>query len=272
MRASGAPVPSTTPVFMSRRDGLLRLHGGELFVGDRDRLMNELDKLAADDEPSLVITPNVDHAITLGDSVEYANAYSRAALRLIDGVPLLALGKALGAAEARKFSGSDLIGICAAVAHARGWRIALIGGDRAITEEAVRRLRQAHPHDESTFTCIAMPFLKTPDDECSRFVVEQLRNVVPSLVFVCLGSPKQELWFQAWQNELPAAVYIGAGATLEFVAGVKTRAPVALQRVGLEWLWRLALEPRRLWRRYLLKGPRFIPIILRSLRSGRHYS
>ncbi len=212
-----------------------------------------------------MVTPNVDHAINLGEDDRYAKVYERAVLRLIDGAPLLWLARLIGFKNVQKFSGSDLIGICASVALARGWRVVLIGGDSDLCKLALDRLQASHAYADDTFAALPVPFLSTPDAPASRRTIEELTTLVPSIVFVCLGSPKQELWFEAWAAHLPPAVYVGAGATIEFVAGTKKRAPRIIQILGLEWTWRLALEPHRLWRRYLVKGPRFLPIVVRSL-------
>lgn len=111
--------------------------------------------------------------------------------------------------------------------------------------------------------------LSDVDDPASLEVVEALASLEPDLVFVCLGSPKQDVWVSRWRAKLPPAVYIGAGAAVDFVAGTKRRAPRALQRLGLEWAFRLAQEPRRLARRYLVRGPAFAMVAVRSLIAAR---
>jgi glycosyltransferase involved in cell wall biosynthesis len=98
--------------------------------------------------------------------------------------------------------------------------------------------------------------------------VARLRSLRPDIVFLCLGFPLQEAWWAHWRDRLPAAVYVGAGAAVDFAAGVRSRAPRAVQRLGMEWCWRLAQEPRRLAHRYLVRGPRFLVVAARSLRHG----
>ena len=86
---------------------------------------------------------------------------------------------------------------------------------------------------------------------------------------VALGAPKQELWSRAVVDELRPAVLVGCGASLDFIAGVLTRAPTWMSDAGLEWLYRLGQEPGRLWRRYLLRDPKFALILLRTMRRAR---
>ena len=107
------------------------------------------------------------------------------------------------------------------------------------------------------------------DDPLSQEVIDRLAQLDPSLVYLCLGSPKQEAWFEHWRRELPAAVYVGAGAAVDFAAGARRRAPRALQMIGGEWTWRLVQEPRRMAGRYLGRGPRFLGVIARSVLRDR---
>jgi len=100
-------------------------------------------------------------------------------------------------------------------------------------------------------------------------VVERIRRARPNLVLVAFGAPKQERWMFQVQEQIRPAVSIGVGAALDFVAGRVKRAPRWMSRSGLEWLFRLSQEPHRLWRRYLVNDPRFLLILLRTLRLPR---
>jgi exopolysaccharide biosynthesis WecB/TagA/CpsF family protein len=246
------------------QDGRVLLAEADLFQGTREDLMHYIKVLASSDEPRLLVTPNVDQVINLHDSAAFRRSFQSAALRLIDGTPLYWLARVMGAKMALKLSGSDLVGVCASVAKENSWRILLIGGNEQICQSAVRRLQGEFDHGSDTFSAISMPIFSEPEDPVSEDVVNRIREARPSITFICLGSPKQELWFDEWARDLPCGLYIGAGATLEFVAGFRRRAPASLSVSGFEWLWRLVQEPRRLWRRYLIKGPRFVPFAFRS--------
>jgi N-acetylglucosaminyldiphosphoundecaprenol N-acetyl-beta-D-mannosaminyltransferase len=94
--------------------------------------------------------------------------------------------------------------------------------------------------------------------------VAAVRAARPDLLFVGLGSPTQELWVHRYWDRLACTVAVCCGAAIDYAAGVKPRAPLWMQRAGLEWLWRLAHEPRRLWRRYLVDDVAFVGIVLRE--------
>ncbi|RLP77817.1 glycosyltransferase [Mycetocola tolaasinivorans] len=241
------------------------LGGHELFSGGTDDLLEELDEMVRENRRHLVITPNVDQALLLSrdDSLQYV--FERASMRLIDGFPLMALARFLGDGEAQRHTGADLLEITAAESVRRGWRIAITGGAESTTAAAARNLAAQYPGAE----IVAVPFPQIGEDVHSAEsaqVVSALAEFEPDLVFLCLGFPKQERWYLTWEDALPPAVYIGSGAAVEFAAGSRVRAPQLVQRAGLEWMWRLLQEPGRLAHRYLIRGPRFLGLLLRSLR------
>jgi N-acetylglucosaminyldiphosphoundecaprenol N-acetyl-beta-D-mannosaminyltransferase len=100
-------------------------------------------------------------------------------------------------------------------------------------------------------------------------VLDRIRAATPDLVLVALGAPKQELWIAEAAPDLRPAVLLGIGAAVDFVAGVARRAPGWMSASGLEWFFRLAQEPRRMWRRYLVRDPEFLVIVLRDLLRSR---
>jgi N-acetylglucosaminyldiphosphoundecaprenol N-acetyl-beta-D-mannosaminyltransferase len=105
--------------------------------------------------------------------------------------------------------------------------------------------------------------------EQRQAILEEVKRWTPDLVLVALGAPKQELWIHESREALAPSVLVGIGATLDFMAGAVPRAPAWVSRSGLEWLYRLAREPRRLWRRYLIRDPRFLGVLLSDLRVRR---
>lgn len=117
--------------------------------------------------------------------------------------------------------------------------------------------------------------VSSPDIDLSRDVSEQadaiaaVRAAQPDLLFLALGAPKQEIRGRRIRDAVAPAVILGVGASLDFVAGEAKRAPRWMSSVGFEWLYRLAQEPRRMWRRYLVRDPRFLAIVVRQAISRR---
>ncbi len=243
-----------------------RLADKDIFQGDLEGLLDHLATLLPAERPYALITPNVDQAITLREDAALRSAFDHADVLIADGAPLVLLARALGADRLHRLTGADLLPAAAARAARTGWRIVLTGGRSDITVKAAANLRETYGAD---VVAIPFPLISGPDDPAGRDVVEALREAHADLVFVCLGSPKQDVWVDLWRDELPPGIYIGAGAAVDFAAGVRSRAPRLVQALGAEWLYRLLQEPRRLARRYMLRGPLFLVIVLRSLVTSR---
>ena len=244
-------------------DGSLSLAGELLFRGSQALLLQRIRMLRGAAEPVLVVTPNVDQTIDIDRDPKFREAYQKADLRLIDGAPLMMLARVLGATEVHRHTGADLLPLLVAESEREGWTVAIAGGSAGVSGLAVARLQAAYP--AAKVVSVPFPYLSVVNDPRSIEVVDELCRISADIVFLCLGAPKQEMWFTHWRSRLPPGVYIGAGAAVDFAAGTARRASSALQYVGAEWLWRLALEPGRLGRRYLLKGPAFLAIVYRSI-------
>jgi N-acetylglucosaminyldiphosphoundecaprenol N-acetyl-beta-D-mannosaminyltransferase len=171
-----------------------------------------------------------------------------------DGMPLVWSLRKLGARHASRVYGPTLMPFLCEHAARRGVPVGFYGGRPEVMEELTHRLVRRYPRLAIAFTHCppqsdAPPVL---DEEIAAAIEESGVRVL----FVGLGCPKQERWMAAYREHVTCAL-VGVGAAFDFVAGVKRQAPVWIQRAGFEWLFRLACEPRRLWRRYAWHNPRF---------------
>jgi len=225
--------------------------------------IDAIDRLISAKNGGTVFTPNVDHVVMAEHDERFRSAYAAAALSLVDGTPVLWAARLLRTPLPAKISGSDLVMPLLRRAAERGHRVYFLGGAEGVAELAKSKLESAFPGiqivgtDASRIDVDALP----ETDE----VVERILRAAPDLVLVALGAPKQEIWSHTRAERLKPAVLIGVGASLDFVAGIQKRAPSWMSKVGLEWLYRLAQEPRRLAARYLLRDPEFGLILLRQL-------
>lgn len=207
-----------------------------------------------------VFTPNVDHVVTAEEDADFRAAYSAASLCLADGMPLVWASRLLGRPLPEKVSGSDLILPLMERAAAKGWRVYLLGGAPGAAEKAAQVFRAMGVQ----IAGVDAPMLRDPRSAEERApICEKIRRAVPDLILVAFGAPKQELFIHC--ARLAPAVSFGIGASLDFIAGKARRAPRWMSERGLEWLYRLLSEPRRLWRRYLLRDPKFALIVWREL-------
>jgi N-acetylglucosaminyldiphosphoundecaprenol N-acetyl-beta-D-mannosaminyltransferase len=230
--------------------------------------LDRIEALVAAGAGGCVFTPNVDHVVIAERNPAFRAAYEAAELSLADGMPLLWASRLLGQALPAKVSGSDLVLPLAQRAADRGWRVYLLGGLPGVAAAAAERMGERFPGIR--VVGVDSPFVSADgSDPETEPALRRLADARPDLVLVAFGAPKQELWMHRHRRRLHPAVAVGVGASLDFVAGRVRRAPRWMSRVGLEWSWRLAREPRRLWRRYLVDDPRFAVIVLREARRRR---
>lgn len=212
-----------------------------------------------------IVTPNVD-IVRQTRRMPEARAHVRAAdLVVADGAPLIWASRLSGRPLPERVAGSDLVWSLSKAAAQRGRRIFLLGGDpgRDTAGLAADRLRERFPELVTSSACPPMGFDR--DEAAMRGLVAELCEAKPDIVFVGLGFPKQERLIERLTPYLPSAWFLGCGAGIDFVAGVKRRAPNWMRRSGLEWLHRLASEPRRLFVRYVLHdAPAACGLLLRS--------
>ena len=200
------------------------------------------------------------------DDAAFRAVLNGADLNVPDGVPLVWALRAQGVKDASRVYGPDLtLHLCAAAA-ASGVSVAFYGSTPAVLAALRARLAGAFPTLRIAAT-ISPPFRPLTDDEDAA-LTRELRDSGAGLVFVGLGCPRQERWCDAHRDRLPA-VLVAVGAAFDFHAGVLRQAPPLVQRAGFEWAFRLAVEPRRLWRRYARVVPRFTVGYARQRLTGR---
>ena len=170
------------------------------------------------------------------------------------------MARALGTPLPEKISGSDFIEPLMARAAIRSRRVFFFGATPAISAEAERRLVSRHPQLRIVGRDCSYWSPDPADAAAGERVARAIRDAGADLVIVALGSPKQELWMAQHERLIAPAVALGLGASLDFVAGAVTRAPAWVSRAGIEWLYRLAQEPRRLAYRYLVRDMQALPI------------
>ena len=208
-----------------------------------------------------VCAANVHMTMTAYDRLEFAHVVNNAALVTPDGMPLVWALNALGAKKSSRVYGPDLtLSVCQAAAIA-GVKVAFYGGTSQSLKSLIRFLRQNFPNIK--IVCeISPPFRPLTADEDEAYT-RQIAESGAKILFTGIGCPKQELWMAAHQERIPA-VMVGVGATFDFFSGRVRQAPHWMQELCLEWLFRLIMEPRRLWKRYAYNNPRFVFLFVKQ--------
>jgi N-acetylglucosaminyldiphosphoundecaprenol N-acetyl-beta-D-mannosaminyltransferase len=230
--------------------------GVPLALTDYERTLDWIDDTVARRARGYVCVAAVHTVMAFQEDPELRSAVLDSNLTVPDGQPLVWAMNLLGHNLPSRVYGPDLMERAMQRAASTGQRMFLYGG-RA---ESLERLRETLPRRYPGLQLSGVrhaPFRELEDDEAEA-IADELNASGAEVIWVGLGVPLQEKWMAAMRDRLEAPVLVGVGAAFDFHAGVKRQAPDRLQRLGLEWAFRLAQEPRRLWRRYLHYNPRFV--------------
>jgi N-acetylglucosaminyldiphosphoundecaprenol N-acetyl-beta-D-mannosaminyltransferase len=198
------------------------------------------------------------------------SAVNRAGLATPDGMPLVWLSRWKSRTPVSRVYGPDLMLALCEQSIEQGYSHYFYGGAQGVPELLAERLQQRFPGLHVAGTC-SPPFRALTAEEDAH-IVTQLNQAAPDIIWVGLGTPKQDLWMAAHRSQLNAPVLIAVGAAFDFHAGKISQAPKWMQSAGLEWLFRLIQEPRRLWYRYLVYNPLFVVLVLAQSLRIRHYA
>jgi N-acetylglucosaminyldiphosphoundecaprenol N-acetyl-beta-D-mannosaminyltransferase len=239
---------------------------------DSLRMPEAVEKLrgwidAADGRCRYVVTPNVDHAVMYSERPDLRAAYERASLVLADGFPVVAASRLLGRPLPERVAGSDLApALFAAAKPERKLRVYLLGAAPGVAERAGRNIEARWPNVEVVGT-YSPPAGFERDERENGSILERINAARVDVLVIGLGAPKQELWIAAHHEQLNARTALCIGATIDFLAGEKKRAPQWMRRCGVEWLHRLLSEPKRLLKRYARDAVVFPRLVWREWRT-----
>ena len=209
-----------------------------------------------------VTVNSVNNVMTAHQDPDFAVLSNDADLATPDGMPLVWTLRRLGITEASRVCGPSLTPRLFDMASKAGVPIGLYGGTPEVLKDLERTIASQWPDLEIAYS-YSPPFRElTPEED--HEVVAAIKESGARILFVGIGCPKQEKWMARHKPELPL-VQVGVGAAFDLLAGHKKQAPAAFQNNGLEWLYRLASEPRRLWRRYVRQNPRFVWLVARQI-------
>lgn len=207
-----------------------------------------------------IITANVDFVMLARDDREFRDIINGASLCVADGMPLVWAARLLGYPLPERVNGTNLMYALCREGQARYYRFFLLGAESDVCARAADILAQDYP-GISIAGYYSPPFGPFSDEENQR-ITQKIRESRSDILLVAMGPPKAQKWIAAHQNACCVPVAMGIGGALDFVAGKYKRAPVWMQDHGFEWLFRLCVDFRRLWWRYLIRDMPFIPAVL----------
>jgi len=256
-------------------DFYILYNGHHMFFNQRIKFLNifidnlshseALDKIESfikNDIHNVVIPTNVDCLVKLQKDNDLLCSYESADVVLADGVPIIWGSKLLGTPLKEKVSGSDIFPKLCERASQKKYSIFFLGGIKGIGEKASIKLKLDYP-DLDIVGTYSPPFGFEYDSHENKRIIELINKNSPDILCVFLGVPKQEKWLYQYRDQLDVKVSICLGASLDFIAGKVKRAPVWMQKNGLEWLFRIFQEPKRMFKRYFIDDFVFFPLFIK---------
>lgn len=213
--------------------------------------LQRIESLISEKKNAYVVTPNVDHIIKIEKDSMFREIYEHADLILTDGKPLIWISKWLQTPIREKVSGSDLFPRVCELAAKKGYRLFFLGAAPGVADKAAGKIREQYPEILITGTYSPRQGFEQDEKEMA-YIRELIQTEKPDILILALGTPKQEYYIYQNRESLNVPVSLCLGASLDFAAGNVKRAPQWMQNCGLEWLYRLSKEPKRLFKRYLI--------------------
>ncbi len=224
--------------------------------------LHEIEKMVERKRTAYVVTPNVDHIVQLETDKELQEVYANADLILADGKPLIWISKLYKTPIKEKISGSDLFPEVCKLAAEKGYSMFFLGAAEGVAAKAARNLQKRYPGLRVVGT-YSPPMNFERDKEKSAEANRIVKEAGPDILIVGLGCPKQEKYIYRYRNELEVPLALGLGASLDFEAGNIKRAPKWMRDHGLEWLFRITQDPKRLFKRYVIQDSKIWKLLLK---------
>lgn len=231
--------------------------------------LSEIEKRIEERHSAYIVTPNVDHIVQLEKDKELQKVYANASLILTDGKPLLWIAKYYGTPIKEKISGSDLFPLLCQLAAKKQYTMFFLGAAEGVAAKAAKNLMKKYKGLNVVGT-YSPPY----GFEKSEKELYKIENIIkqkkPDILIVGLGCPKQEKYMYYNYQRLQVPVSLGLGASLDFEAGIVKRAPKWMSQHGLEWLYRITQDPKRMIKRYIIDDRKILKLIWKYRKNERN--
>jgi len=230
---------------------------------DFDKFAQIIADLVPAKKKVIIFPVSVDVIIKSRNDPEFFLILKKAFFLTPDGLPIMWAAKLTGKKLKAKISGSDLFPALCKVAADKNYKVFFLGAKRGVSQKASEILKRKYPK-LNVVGVHSPPFGFESVEEENQHIVKMIEDKKPDILFVGLGAPKQEKWIWRYKDEINVPVSIAVGASFDFIASNVKRAPKWMQKIGLEWFFRLCQEPRRLWKRYLIGNTIFVWLVLKE--------
>ena len=223
--------------------------------------LETIDALIQENKNAYVVTPNVDHIVQLETNKELQDVYANASLILTDGKPLLWIAKWYGTPIKEKISGSDLFPLLCDMAAKKGYSMFFLGAAEGVAAKAADNLMNKYKGLQVIGTYSPPYGFENDSSEMNK--IDMIKKARPDILIVGLGCPKQEKFIYNNYKKLGVPISLGLGASFDFEAGNIKRAPKWMANHGLEWLFRITQDPKRLMKRYLINDMKIFKLAVK---------
>ena len=208
--------------------------------------------LSSDKEPQIITTFNLDFFRIAEKNIEFLKICKNSLWNLPDGSGITFLIKSKYKNKINRITGNDIFLILIELAKKHNYKVAIIGGKQEVLKMVEEKIKREFEDNDKNLLCISPEYLFEENDNSNREIIDLIADFKPKIIFAALGCPRQEIWLYKNMGQFASTINIGIGAVLDYYSGYKKRSPLFLQDLGLEWLWRLTQEPKRLFKRYIL--------------------
>lgn len=233
-----------------------------------DETLDQIEKFMHEPGLHQIVTPNVDHILQAQYDGEFRGLVNQAALSVPDGKWLMRGSRLAGIHLREGVAGRLLVEPMCELAAKEGWSVYILASVGDVASVAAGKLMKKYPG--LRVVGARSPSMKFgSDEEEAEMILNEIQGLAPDILFLGVGAPKSEKWIFRYRDRLPSHVAIAVGYAFDVIAGRMRECPRWLTRTGMEWAYRLLVEPRRLWRRYLIRDPKFFALILRQRFSAK---
>jgi len=244
-------------------NNIIKISNVKIHRIDLNNAICEIERFINSKGKHQVCVTNVYSLVLMQKDEDFRRVNNSSSLVVADGMPLVWVSKLYGHSIPERVSGFDIFyGLCK-VASKKQYKFFFLGSTIEVLNKMCLNLRKCFPNLRIVGT-YSPPFKKEFSEEENSKMIEEINKTQPDILWVGMTAPKQEKWIWKHKDELEVPVSIGIGAVFNFIAETVKRAPRWMQRCGLEWLFRLYQEPRRLWKRYLIGNTIFLWLVLKE--------
>lgn len=220
---------------------------------NKKEIRRVLEKMFEGTTTAHIITLNLDHLRIASENMVYNQICKNANLVLIDGIGIALLLRKKYGRNFSRITGNDILLYLFSIASKNQSRITIIGGNQIYKDKLFDRIVRNYPSLNNNLQVLTPKLNFDLDESLNSAVVEEVISFNPEILIVALGCPRQEIWIYKHKKKIGAKLNIGVGAAIDYYSGAQKRSPNILQKIGLEWVWRLMLNPKRLFTRYIIK-------------------